>query len=51
VSDKSTVFNLVALFRETGSVSDRKYSGRPTVLNDVTVENFRHFPVQYPREF
>ena len=42
VPDKSTVFRLEARFRETGSVSDRKLSVYPTVLNDVSVENIRH---------
>jgi hypothetical protein len=39
VPDKSTVLSLVARFREAGSVSDRKRSGRPILLRDVSVEN------------
>jgi hypothetical protein len=38
-------------FCETGSVSDRKTSGRATVLNDVSVGNFRLSFVQSARKF
>jgi hypothetical protein len=38
VPDKLTVFRLVARFRDTGSVSDRKIYGRPTSLKDMSVE-------------
>jgi hypothetical protein len=32
-------------------VNDRKSSGRPTVLNDVSVENIQHSLVTSPRKF
>jgi hypothetical protein len=38
VPNKSTVFRVVTRFRGTGSVGDGKLSGRPTVLNDVSVD-------------
>jgi len=38
VTNKSRVFRVVTRFRGTGSVGDRKLSGRPTVLNDVSGE-------------
>jgi len=37
------VFRLVASVRETGSMSDRKCTVRPTVLNEMGVEKIRHF--------
>ena len=40
----------VALFRKTGSVSDRKISGRPTELNDASMENIQHSLAQSPRK-
>ena len=43
---KYQISRLAVLCRETGSVSDRNTSGRPTVLNDVSVENIRHYLVQ-----
>jgi hypothetical protein len=50
VPDKPTVFRLIACFREKGIVKDRKLSGRPAVLNDVSMENIRHSLVQSPRK-
>jgi hypothetical protein len=49
VPDKLTAFRLVAHFRETGSGSDRKRSGRPTELHDISVENIRNSLLQSPR--
>jgi hypothetical protein len=43
VPDKSTVFRLAAHFLETGSVSDWKRSGHPTMLNGASMENIWHF--------
>jgi hypothetical protein len=37
--DKATLFCSVARFHEKVSGGDRKLPGRPTVLNDVSVEN------------
>jgi hypothetical protein len=37
VPDKSPMIRLVANFPETVSVGDRKRSGRPTLLSDVSV--------------
>jgi hypothetical protein len=51
VPHKSTVFHLIANFREKAIVSDPKHSGRPTVLNGVSVGNSRKILVQWPREF
>jgi hypothetical protein len=45
---KSTVFHSVACFHETGSVSEWKCSGHPTILNDVSGENIWHSLVQSP---
>jgi hypothetical protein len=49
VPDMSAVFRSVTQLRETGS--DRKCSGRPTMLNDVSVENIQHSLVTSPRKF
>lgn len=35
VPNKSTITRLIAHFRETGSVSDKKKTGRPTILTDA----------------
>jgi hypothetical protein len=43
VPDMPTVFCLVSRFREACSVSARKGPGRLTLVNDVSVENIRHF--------
>jgi hypothetical protein len=41
VPNKSTVSRLVNRFRDTGSVLDRNRSGRPSVLNDDSLDDIR----------
>jgi hypothetical protein len=41
VPDKPTLFRLITRFVKRSNVSDRKVSGRPTTLNDVSVENIQ----------
>ena len=50
VPDTLTVFRLVTHVGETGSVSERKHSGRFTVLHDVSVQCIRHYLVQSARK-
>ena len=50
MSDKSTVFHLVACFCERASMSDQKLFCHPTMLNGVCVGNIRHSLVQSPRK-
>ena len=50
VPDYSTLFCLVADFRETFSASDGRGSGRPRTLNDVSVEDILHLLVRYSRK-
>jgi hypothetical protein len=51
VPDSSQVIPLLSSFVENGSVGDRKVSGRPTVLSDVSVGKIPYFLVQFPRKF
>jgi hypothetical protein len=38
---KQQIYRIITKFEETGSVCDRKYNHRRTVLNDDTMENVR----------
>jgi hypothetical protein len=51
VPDKSVVFRSVTCSHETGSVNNRKRSGHPTVLSDVSVENIQYSLVTSPRKY
>jgi transposase len=48
--NKSTVQRLVDLFRETGSVGEKRRSGRPSVISNGSLEDIRVRLVQSPRK-
>ena len=41
VPNNSTITRLIALFRETGSVADKKKTGRPKILTDAKLGEVR----------
>lgn len=48
--EKKSISRLTNRFRETGSVCDRKRSGRPTVLTDDVLENVKTRLLNSPRK-
>jgi hypothetical protein len=50
VPNKSTVQLLVERFRETGSIGEKRRSGRPSVLSNDSLEDIRARLVQTPRK-
>ncbi|KAL4084269.1 hypothetical protein QTP88_028094 [Uroleucon formosanum] len=48
VPNNSTITRLIARFRETGSVSDKKRTGRPTVLTDAKLAEVRNVMLHSP---
>lgn len=48
VPNKSTLTRLIRRFRETGSVADKKRSGRPVVLTDAKLSEVRNAMQQSP---
>jgi transposase len=50
VPDKSTIQRLVERFLETGSIGEKRLSGRPSVLSDDSLEDIRARLLQSPRK-
>jgi hypothetical protein len=50
VLNKSTIQRLVKRFRETGSIGDKRRSGRPSVLSNYNLEDIRARLLQSPRK-
>jgi transposase len=50
VSNKSTIQRLVERFRETGSIGEKRPSGRPSVLHNANLEDIWARLLQYPRK-
>jgi hypothetical protein len=50
VPNKSTIQRLVERFRETGSIGEKRRSGRPSVLSNNSSEDIRARLLQYPRK-
>jgi hypothetical protein len=50
VSNKSTIQRLVEHFRETGSIGEKRRSGRPCVLSNDILEDIRARLLQSPRK-
>jgi hypothetical protein len=50
VPNKSTVQRLVERFRETGSIGEKRRSGRPSVLSNDSLEDIRACLLQSPRK-
>jgi transposase len=50
VPNKSTVQRLVERFRETGSIGEKRRSGRPSVLSNDSLEDIRASLLQSPRK-
>jgi transposase len=50
VPNKSTVQRLVERFRETGSIGEKRRSGRPSVLSNDSLEDIRARLLQSPRK-
>jgi transposase len=42
VPNKSTIQRLVKRFRDTGSIGEKRLSGRPSVLSNDSLEDIRH---------
>jgi transposase len=47
---KSTIQRLVKLFRETGSIGEKRRSGRPSVISNDSLEDIRARLLQSPRK-
>jgi transposase len=50
VPNKSTIQRLVERFRETGSITEKRRSGRPSVLSNDTFEDIRARLLQSTRK-
>jgi len=48
VPNNSTITRLITRFRETGSVSDKKRTGRPTILTDAKLAEVRNVMLRSP---
>jgi transposase len=49
VPNKSTIQRLVERFLETGSIGEKRRSGRPSVLSNDSLEDIRARLLQFPR--
>jgi transposase len=50
VPNKSTIQRLVERFRETGSIGEKRRSGRPSVVSNDNLEDIRVRLLQSPRK-
>jgi hypothetical protein len=50
VQNKSTIQRLVKFFRETGSIGEKRHSGRPSVLSNDSLEDIRARLLPSPRK-
>jgi transposase len=50
VPNKSTIQRLVERFRETGSIGEKRRSGRPSVLSNESLEDIRARLLQFLRK-
>jgi hypothetical protein len=50
VPNKSTIQRFVKRFRETGSIGEKRRSGRPSVLSNNSLEDIRARLLQSPRK-
>jgi transposase len=50
VPNKSTIQRLVERFRVTGSIGEKRRSGRPSVLSNDSLEDIRARLLQSPRK-
>jgi transposase len=50
VLNKSTIQRLIERFRKTGSIGEKRHSGRPFVLSNNSLEDIRARLLQSPRK-